>query len=265
MEMNRTGRVQYLAPDFSGSETVQGFTTRHEGISRPPYNSLNLGMNTDDSPHNVEGNRSILARAFGITMESLVTVKQTHSCDILAIDEPNDDFSHFLGIEADAIITNQPGVMIGVTIADCVPLLLHDAVKGVIAVVHAGWQGTASRITAATVAGMKEQFGCRPSDIRAAIGPCIAKCCYEVDQAVKDGFSNHNTPWDPVAEPAAPGKWRLDMVLANRIQLEEAGVPSVSIQDSGHCVCCHRELFFSYRRDNGDTGRQIGFIMLKGD
>lgn len=265
MEMSRTGRVQYLAVEFEGTSTVQGFTTRHEGVSRPPYNSLNLGMNTEDSPHNIEGNRSLLARAFGITLERLVTVKQTHSCDILAIDEPNEDFSHFLGIEADAIITNQPNVMIGVTIADCVPILLHDRAKGVIAAIHAGWMGTASRIVSAAVAGMKSQFGTSPKDIKAAIGPCILPCCYEVDAVVKEAFDRHETPWEQVAQPAGPDRWRLDMVMANRIQLEESGVPELSIQDSGYCVCCHRELFFSYRRDNGDTGRQMGFIMLKAE
>ena len=263
MQMNRLGRVQYIDPGFDDKSIVQGFTTRHEGISRPPYNSLNLGMNTDDSPHNVEGNRSILARAFGIPHERLVTVRQTHSCDILAIDEANEDYSHFLEIEADAIITNQPGVMIGVTTADCVPLLLLDPVNRVIAAVHAGWQGTASRITEAAVQAMQSIFKSRPRDIRASIGPCISPCCYEVDITVKEGFDNHNTPWEPVAEASGQGKWRLDMALANRIQLEEAGVPCASIQTSGLCVCCHRELFFSYRRDAGDTGRQIGFTMLK--
>lgn len=263
MEMTRTGRVHYLAPGFgAASGTLQGFTTRHEGVSRPPYNSLNLGTNTEDAPHSVEGNRSILARAFGLTLEKLVTVRQTHGSDILVIDEPNDDFSHYLSLECDAIITNQPGVMIGVTVADCVPILLADPVKRVVAAVHAGWQGTALRITQQTVSGMQRLFGCNPQDIQAAIGPCIAPCCYEVDQPVKDSFDKNNTPWEPVAEATSPGHWRLDMALANRLQLEEAGLPSAAIQTAGSCVCCHKELYFSYRRDGGETGRQMGFIML---
>jgi len=265
METTRTGRIHYLAPCFevTSPSTTQGFTTRHEGISRPPYNSLNLGANTDDSPHNVEGNRSVLARTFGITQERLVTVRQTHGSDILAIDEPNDDFSHFLGIEADAIMTNQTGVMIGVTVADCVPILLFDPVKKVIAVIHAGWQGTAARITAQTVQGICKVFGSRASNIKAAIGPCINPCCYEVDQPVKDGFKDHGDAWSAIAEPAGTGKWRLDMALANRMQLEDAGLSTASIQTSGNCVCCQKELFFSYRRDAGETGRQMGFIMLR--
>lgn len=265
METIRAGRIHYLAPSFEPKSpcTIQGFTTRHEGISRPPYHSLNLGTNTEDSPHNVEGNRSLLARTFGITQERLVTVRQSHGSDILVIDAPNDDFSHFAGLEADAIITNQAGIMIGVTVADCVPILLLDPVKKVIAAVHAGWQGTAARITEKAVQGMCTVFGSRSADIKAAIGPCIGPCCYEVDKPVKDGFKNHETPWDAVAQASGTGKWRLDLALANRIQLEEAGLMIGSIQTDGQCVCCHKEFFFSYRRDAGETGRQIGFIMLK--
>jgi len=263
MQMKRTGRIQYIEAGFDGlSCSVQGFTTRHEGVSRPPYNSLNLGTNTLDQPHNVEGNRSLLARAFGITQDTLVTVKQVHGNDILVIDEPNEDFSHFLGLEGDAIITNQPGVMIGVCVADCVPVLLLDPVTKVVAAVHAGWQGTAAGLAAKTVAGMKSMFGCRPDSLQAFIGPSIGKCCYEVDAPVRQAFSQGGVPWDNCAEPTGEGKWRLDLTAANRELLVGAGLSGDRIQMSGMCVCCHYELFFSYRRDNGETGRQMGFIML---
>lgn len=262
MEMSRIGRIHYLQP-AAPAGCVMGFTTRHEGVSRPPYNSLNLGTNTEDAPHNVEGNRSILTRAFGLPLEKLVTVRQNHGSDILVIDEPNDDFSHFLNLECDAIVTNQPGVMIGVTVADCVPILLLDPVKRVAAAVHAGWQGTAAQIVGQTIDGMQRLFGSKPSDLQAAIGPCIGACCYEVDQPVKDAFVKNKLTWDGVAEPTGAGKWHLDMALANRMQLEAAGVVPNAIQTAGQCVCCHKELFFSYRRDAGETGRQMGFILLK--
>lgn len=265
MDVIRTGRIHHLAPCFESTApaTIQGFTTRHEGVSRPPFNSLNLGINTDDSPHNVEGNRSLLARTFGITMEQLVTVRQNHGSDLLVIDAPNDDVSHFLGIEADGIITNQPAIMIGVTVADCVPILLYDQDRKVIAAVHAGWQGTAATIVARAVKGMQTIFGTDPAAVKAAIGPCINRCCYQVDQPVKDGFKDQPELWLAVSEPDGTGAWRLDLALANRMQLEDAGLSSFNIQTAGHCVCCQKDLFFSYRRDNGETGRQIGFIMLK--
>lgn len=148
MEMKRADKVHYVEPSLlaAAGVAVQGFTTRHEGVSRTPYNSLNLGTGTADSSHSVEGNRSILARAFGGTVERLVTVTQVHGTDLLVIDAPNPDYGYFQRLEADGIITNQPGVMIGVCVADCVPVLLLDPVKGVAAALHAGWKGTASGI-----------------------------------------------------------------------------------------------------------------------
>lgn len=263
MQIKRKERIHYLEVAFPGAVgSVQGFTTRHEGVSRAPYNSLNLGMNTDDQQFNVEGNRSLLARAFGISQERLVTVRQTHGNDILVIDESNDDFSHFLSLECDAIITNQPNVMIGVTVADCVPILMYDGNRKVVAAVHAGWQGTASRIVAKAVEGMVSVFGSSPADIQVALGPCIGPCCYRVDVPVKNAFNQTGIEWDAVSVKVAAGEWQLDLIAANRLLLLEAGITDTSILDSGMCVCCKQELFFSYRRDEGQTGRQMGFIML---
>lgn len=263
MHMKRAGRIHYIAVDFPGATcSTQGFTTRHEGVSRPPYNSLNLGTNTLDQQFNVEGNRSLLAHAFGVNQEALVTLRQVHGTDILIIDEPNEDYSHFLSLESDAVITNQPHVMIGVCVADCVPMLLCDPDKRVIAAVHAGWQGTAGTLVSKVVAGMKSEFGCDPKKILAAIGPCIGKCCYEVDTPVKQAFVKGGIAWDSFAEPSGEGKWQLDMAAANLELLVLAGLRADAVNMSEMCVCCHRELFFSYRRDKGETGRQMGFIML---
>jgi len=264
MQMKRINQIHYIATEFNEpAGSVQGFTTRHEGVSRPPYNSLNLGTTTQDQLHNVEGNRSLLTRAFGIAQEALVTVRQVHGSDILVIDEPNEDYSHFLTLESDAIITNQSGVMIGVCVADCAPILLLDPEKRVIAAVHAGWQGTAAGLVSKTVAGMRSLFNCDPGTLQAAIGPCISKCCYEVDAPVRQAFAQSQVPWEICAEPNGAGKWQLDLAAANRELLLLAGVPDSAIQVSGMCVSCQRERFFSYRRDGGETGRQMGFIMLK--
>ena len=265
MQTKRIDRIQYVDVEFPGSScSIQGFTTRHEGVSRPPYNSLNLGMNTQDQQATVEGNRSLLARAFGINQEALVTPRQVHGSDILVINEPNEDFSHFLSVEGDAVITNQPNVMIGVCVADCVPIVLCDPEKKVVAVVHAGWMGTAAGLVAKTVAGMKSEFRSNPARLHAAIGPCIKKCCYEVDEPVRKAFLQGGIEWDSCAELKGPGKWHLDLTVANRELLLLAGLLTDSIQVTDQCVCCHSEQFFSYRRDKDDSGRQIGFIMLKG-
>ncbi len=264
MEMKKAAKIHYLEPQIMTKMggAVMGFTTRHEGVSRAPYNSLNLGSNTFDSPHSVEGNRSLLARAMGSRLDRLVTVKQVHGSDLLVIDAPNPDFSHFHALECDGIITNQPGVMIGVTVADCVPLLLFDPVKGVIAAVHAGWKGTAAEIGKKGVVALREVFGSAPGDILAAIGPAIGPCCYEVDQPVMDAFKKGASGWELDAAPRGDGKWGLDLAAANRRQLKESGLLPENITVAEQCVSCNSDLFFSYRRDQGDTGRQMGFIML---
>jgi YfiH family protein len=262
MEMNKVGKIQYLKPKLSGLTAVAGFSTRHEGVSRPPYNSLNLGTNTLDSPHNVEGNRSLLARAFGATLDRFLSVTQVHGTDLLVIDSPNPEFSHFLKLECDGIVTNQPGLMIAVCVADCVPLLLHDPVKGVVAALHAGWQGAAGNIAGKGVEAMASLFGSSPKDILAAIGPSISACCYEVDAPVRDAFRKAGAAWELYARETGEGKWQLNLASCCRQQLIDAGIPAGQIENETLCVSCSQELFFSYRRDGGDTGRQAGFIML---
>lgn len=265
MELTKSGKVHYLEPSLLSARgvSVQGFTTRHEGVSRPPYNSLNLGLSTQDSSHNVEGNRSILARSFGSRVEKLVTVTQVHGNDLLVLDQPNTEFSHFTKLECDGIITNQHGIMIGVCVADCVPVLLLDPVQRVIAAIHAGWKGTAEGIVRKGVSAMVSLFDCAPGQILTAIGPAIRPCCYEVDAPVMNAFRAGKTDFDGVATASGPDKWRLDLVEANRGQLLRAGIPEANVETTPFCVACEKDLFFSYRRDGGETGRQMGFIMLK--
>ena len=262
MEMQKAGKIQYLKPKLGGKGVVAGFTTRHEGVSRPPYNSLNLGSNTLDSSHSVEGNRSLLARSVGATLDRFLTVTQVHGTDLLVIDSPNPELSHFLKLECDGIVTNQPGIMIAVCIADCVPILLHDPVQGVVAALHAGWQGTVGNIAGKGVEAMVSLFGCSAKDIEAAIGPAISNCCYEVDAPVRDAFKKAGAAWDLFSQEHGEGKWLLDLAAANRRSLTDAGLAPSQIESEELCVCCNQELFFSYRRDGGDTGRQAGFIML---
>ena len=265
MEMTKTGKVSYLEPMrlARAGISVQGFTTRNEGVSRAPYNSLNLGTNTLDSHNSVMGNRSILARAFGSKADRLVTVTQTHSADLLVIDIPNPDYVHFQKIECDGIITNQPGVMIGVCVADCAPVLLLDPVKKVVAALHAGWKGTAGEIVKKGVAALIDMFDSDPSAILAAVGPSIGRCCYEVDGPVRDEFSRGGECWGEFAVETGDGKWQLDLSLANVLQLLDAGILRENIETTDLCVSCNKATFFSYRRDKGETGRQMGFIMLR--
>jgi hypothetical protein len=265
VQLQKSGKVHYFGSQLLAAPgvSIQGFTTRHEGVSRPPYNSLNLGLSTLDSSHSVEGNRSLLTRAFGTRMENLVTVTQVHGADLLVLDEPNDDFSHFQKLECDGIVTNQTGIMIGICVADCVPILLLDPVKQVIAALHAGWKGTAQGIARKGVEAMVSVFGSDPGQILAAIGPAISACCYEVDAPVAEAFRTSPMQFESFAKSSGPGTWRLDLSEANRQQLYRAGLEEKNVEANPLCVSCEKDLFFSYRRDKGETGRQMGFIMLK--
>jgi len=265
MEITRKANIHYLEPRLLAAAAVstQGFTTRHEGVSRAPYNSLNLGLNTFDAAHNVQGNRSLLARTFGSRVEKFVMVSQCHGTDILVIDEPNPDYNHFQKLACDGIITNQPGVMIAVGVADCLPVLLLDPVKKVVAALHAGWKGTAGNIAAKGVESLVKLFGSDSRDILAALGPAIGPCCYEVDIPVKQAFAGSGIDWELCATLSDIGSWKLDLAAANRQQLMAAGLAEENIEAAEQCVSCQHDWFFSYRRDGGETGRQAGFIMLE--
>ncbi len=264
MKRVRQGKISYLQPAWATQHNLQaGFSTRNGGVSRPPFNSLNLAYHTEDARHNVEGNRSTLARAFDLQTHQLLTVNQVHGNDILVIDQANYDLSHFLTIESDAIVTNQPGIMIGVLVADCYPVLLFDPQQRAVAVVHVGWRGAASGLLSKTVASLQSVFGSRPEQLLAAVGPGIAAHSYTVDRPVRDAFQAGSGHWSRIAKEIDLHQWQLDLQKSCLLQLEDAGLAAGQISMVAECTCCHRELFFSYRRDQGQTGRQMGFIQLK--
>ena len=263
MKNIRQGKLSCLVPAWSGKKIEAGFTTRNGGVSRPPYNSLNLGAGTDDPKHNVEANRAILARAYGKEPHLLLTVRQVHGTDILIVDEENPDLTHFQDVESDAIITDQPGIMIGVLVADCYPVLVYDPVKKVAAAVHAGWRGAAAGLIGNVVTAMKSHFSCKLSDLVAAIGPGIGAHKYLVDRPVRDAFREGSGHWEAISNEVSLGQWQLDIGKSCRLQLEAAGITGDNVDEVAECTCCHRELFFSHRRDNGVTGRQMGFVLMQ--
>ncbi|PLX97150.1 MAG: peptidoglycan editing factor PgeF [Desulfuromonas sp.] len=263
MKLIRQGKISYLQPNWAQEAGVSaGFTTRNGGVSRPPYNSLNLGFNTDDAKHNVEGNRSTLARSFDLPPHCLLTVKQVHGENILVIDEENPDLSHFLQVESDAILTNQSQIMAGVLTADCYPVILYSPEKKAGGVVHVGWRGAAAGLLGKSIKALTAHFGGRPEQLCAAIGPGIGAHHYEVDRPVRDAFRNGVGDWDVITQEVALGKWQLDLKKSCQLQLESAGLDPVKIEAVEEDTCCHRELFFSYRRDGRKTGRQLGFLLL---
>lgn len=263
MKTVKHGKIHFMQPAWAGeAELAAGFTTRNGGSSRPPYNSLNLGFGSGDQRSQVEANRAVVARSFGLEPHLLLTVKQVHGSEILVIDQPNPEVSHFQRVESDAIITNQRKILLGILVADCFPVILYDRNKHVAAVIHLGWRGTAAGLLGRTVMAMQEIFACRAADISAAIGPGIAAHSYEVDRPVRDCFRQGTDQWQRIAREVRLGHWQLDLQKSIALQLDAAGIDRAKVDNVAECTCCHKETFFSYRRDKGKTGRQMGFVLL---
>lgn len=258
----REGLEFYRAPHLEATgQLIHAFSTRPGGVSPPPFHSLNLSINTGDKETHVRKNREILTRAFGLLPSVLFTVNQTHGDDILVIDSPC--LENFSGASWDAIITDRPGIAIGVLVADCVPILLFDPKRRTVAVIHVGWKGTALNLCGKTIRILVEGFGTHPENLLAAVGPSIGLCCYEVDESLRSVFLRSNDSWDRWAKPSASGRWRLDLQRANIDLMTAFGVRKANIAWFDICTRCQANLFFSYRRDGEMTGRQTAFIMLK--
>ena len=175
----------------------------------------------------------------------LATLKQIHSSSCVAAEGR----AGILG-EGDALIENQPGSVVAVKTADCIPILLVDEGRRAVAAVHAGWRGTVAKIAAEAVAAMGRRFGTRAEDLHAAIGPGIGKCCYEVGAEVAARFGGQ-------------GRGHIDLAAANRRQLEEAGVTGRRIYASNLCTMCRAQEFYSYRRDQDAAGRMFSFAGIR--
>ena len=198
------------------------------------------------------------ATAMGCPAVRVVTVHQVHGTDVLAIDRRTAVASG----SYDAIVTNQPGVLVAIETADCVPILLLDPSRGVYAAVHAGWRGTLGSIVEKTIAVMQSRFGCHVRSIRAAIGPSIGVCCYEVNGTVLAPLKRGFPFWADVVENVKGTKAHLDLRGFNRRQLEGAGISPDRIETVNLCTACHPDLFYSYRRDGARTGRMMSGIGL---
>ena len=255
--------IQYLeAQSLSRLEFVtHAFCTRLGGISAGPFSSLNTGFLVGDREEDVRRNLALIEKAFTIPAGRLVLMGQVHGDRIFILDgdgSPPGSIPEF-----DGLITERPGVAVGIRTADCVPLLFVDPVRRVIGVAHAGWRGTALRIASKMVDLFERRFSSRLEDIVIAIGPAIGVCCYQVDAPVYAAFASRPGVDHFLHSCPEEGKWMLDLASANRFELMERGIPAGNILSAGHCTACRRELFFSHRASLGCTGRQVNFIMVR--
>lgn len=260
---------------------VHGFSTRKGGDSRlDGQRVLNLGFTDWDVRAIVMRNRGKLLRAVGAAEMPLIALRQIHSDVAYVFPQPTAE-----PCRGDAAITQAPGLALSVQAADCVPIVLVDKRQRVVAAVHAGWRGTLSRVVAKTLGRMRFEFGTRPADVLAALGPAIGRCSYEVGPEVAQDFSGQFAnaaewfdgpferlaageppvllPWLTMMPPGhepPPERVRLDLRAANRWQLLDAGVPAGNITVSTLCTECRTDLLFSYRREGKDTGRMMAIV-----
>lgn len=191
----------------------------------------------------------------------VVSVKQVHGTEALIIDRPVPATATFSGTW-DALVTNQPGVMVTVKTADCVPVLIHDVHHGVVAAVHAGWRGAIAGIVTKTLDLMKREFGSEPMMTRLAIGPSAGPCCYEVDHAVLEPLRQYHPYWQAVVRQCSPSRGLLDLRALIRRQVTAMGVASEQVETVDLCTICTPSRFYSYRRDGVVNGTMVSGIML---
>ncbi len=193
----------------------------------------------------------------------LLTVKQVHKSRTLVLDSPQEKLARYSRFRFDSIITNQPGIALGIKTADCLPILLLDPERRAIGALHAGWRGTGEGIAQKVVGRMGKSFGSRPVNLQAGIGPAIGHCCYEVGEDVVTAFRSNFSWWAEVFSFAGSNLPRLNLPRANICQLLEAGLREENIYQLNLCTCCREDLFFSYRRNRKEKGKQLSFIALK--
>ena len=260
------GELPLVRSRLNAAPFVHGFSTRAGGVSAAPYDTLNLGARWGDVIASVEENRRRLLRAVGVA-GPLYVARQVHGTAVVRV-RAGDDPAAIAGLEADALITADPGVTLGVFVADFIPALIVDARTGAVAAAHAGWRGTVAGVLPAVVRAFAAEFGARPGDLRVVLGPAIGPCCFEVGPEVALEFEAalHGTAGPDIVMPSprgVAGKWHVDLKAANRLLLARAGVPPEAIDATPDCTCHEPARFFSYRRD-GETGQLMGIVARSG-
>ena len=269
------------SPVLAAAGVRHGFSTRLGGVStayRKPEargGELNLGFTSADQRENVVRNRArLIQEAFG-AHRPLITMRQIHSALVHQVGRR--DVAVPTVFEGDGLMTDEPGAVLGIQTADCVPVLVADSARGVVAAFHAGWRGTLQRIVEKSIERLRLEFGCEPGSLVAAIGPAIRPCCYRVGDEVRQGFRSqfnyaeqlfswHREAGETeeadlggIAAVEQPAVY-LDLQEANRRQLMAAGVQPSVIDVLSLCTSCRTDLFFSYRAEPNGTGRMLAVI-----
>ena len=250
--LEKTGIVSHL------------FSTRLGGVSKGMYASMNLGFTRGDSEEAVMENHKRIADILGCDIGDMTASHQTHTTNIRRItgaDGGKGIFRERDYRDVDGLITDEPGIILCTFYADCVPLYFVDTKHRAIGLSHSGWRGTAEKMGACMVKAMHDAFGSRPEALYAAIAPSICRDCYEVSEDVAARFTDLGD--DIVLPGKAPGKYQLDLWLANKRILEQAGIPGQQIAVTDLCTCHNSAYLFSHRASGGKRGNCGAFLMLE--
>ncbi len=245
-------------------------TTRHGGCSSGNYGTMNCGPYTGDDPENVRRNLQTLADMLPQRPRMLVIPEQVHGCRKLVVDssfaDAGDDRRRQMLEGIDVLLTREPGFCLCISTADCIPLVFYDRRLKAAATAHAGWRGTRSRVASAALAAMTETFGTRPEDVVAVMGPGISMGGFEVGDEVYQDFKSAGFDMTSISEwKPKTHKYHLNLWIANRMQIIEAGVPESQIEMAGICTWRKYTDFFSARRLGNDSGRMLTGIMINED
>ena len=231
---------------------IAGTSLRHGGSSLTPYASLNLAEHVGDDPNTVAANREIFFQRTGLA--DLHYCRQIHSAEVIDV-HGKVPVTPDVTPEADALVSAQYGVTLGIFTADCVPVFILDVATPAIGIVHAGWRGTFAGIAVNAFTRMETRFGTLAANCHVHLGPSIQKCCYTVSAELLDQFTER------FGSTVGNGT-NLSLQAANINQLIEIGLPPTSISVSPFCTACRTDLFYSHRAENGQTGRMLSFIKL---
>ena len=232
-------------------------TTRQGGCSTGNYAAFNINGYCGDDEVHIAANKVALCSLLGIDSNRLVMPHQVHDCVVRRIDGPQQGVIE--GV--DAVMTDVPQLCIGVSTADCIPVLLYDFIHRAVSAVHAGWRGTVLRIVQKAVETMRDTYGTAPADLQAVIGPGISLDSFEVGDEVYDQFLSAGFDMQPISRRDA--KWHIDLPMCNRLQLMEAGIPSNNIQMTNICTYQQYDRYFSARRLGIQSGRIYTGILIK--
>lgn len=263
----KDGLVFITFPKLVKAGVKHGFSTRIGGVSEGHFSSMNLSFNRGDDPKKVYENFRRIADAIGFCQDDLVLSAQVHTTEFRVVSEKDkgDGILRPTVPGIDGLVTDEPGIPMYTSYADCVPILFYDPVHKVAAMTHSGWRGTVAGIGKKMVAFMGEKYQSRPEEIVAAIGPSICRACYEVSEDVAIEFKKAYPEAEVEAflDEKGGGKYQLDLWKANELLLYRAGILPDNLDITDLCTCCNSENLFSHRASHGKRGNLGAFMVLE--